>query len=70
MVAYSGRYTVEGEKVIHHVDVSWNQAWTGTDLVRFFKREEDKLVITTAPTQYGPDEARQVSTLTLRRVGN
>jgi hypothetical protein len=70
MVAYSGRYTVDGEKVIHHVDVSWNQAWTGTDLVRFFKCEEDKLVITTAPTQYGPDEARRVSTLTLRRIRN
>jgi hypothetical protein len=70
MVAYSGRYTVDGGKVIHHVDVSWNQAWTGTDLVRFFKREADKLVITTSPTQYGPKEAQQVSTLTLQRVEN
>src|SRR5215471_4154221 len=63
MVAYSGRYSVDGGKVTHHVDVSWNQAWTGTDLVRFFKREEDKLVITTSPTQYGPNEALQISTL-------
>src|SRR5258708_38485999 len=34
MVAYSGRYTVDGGQVVHHVDVSWNQAWTGTALVR------------------------------------
>ncbi len=70
MVAYSGRYTIDGDKVIHHVDVSWNQSWTGTDLVRIFQREQDVLVITTAPTQYSPDETHQVSTLTLRRVND
>src|SRR5712671_1062976 len=47
--ASSGRYTVEGEKVVHHVDVSWNESWTGTDQVRFFKLEGDRLTITTAP---------------------
>src|SRR5215475_5135334 len=51
MVSYSGRYTVEGDKVVHHVDVSWNEALTGTDLVRFFKREGDRLTITTAPSK-------------------
>ena len=35
--AYSGRYTVEGNKVIHAVDVSWNEAWTGTQQVRYFE---------------------------------
>jgi len=70
MVAYSGRYTVDGGKVTHHVDVSWNQAWTGTSLVRSFKRMDDKLVITTDPTKYGTDDVTQVSTLTLQRVKN
>jgi hypothetical protein len=51
MVSYSGRYTVEGDKVVHHVDVSWDEALTGTDLVRFFKREGDRLTITTAPSK-------------------
>ena len=46
MVAYSGRYKVEGEKVVHYVDVSWNESLTGTDQVRFFKLEGDKLTIT------------------------
>jgi lipocalin-like protein len=46
MVAYSGRYTVESEKVVHHVDISWNESWTGTDQVRFFELEGDKLTIT------------------------
>ena len=46
MVAYSGRYPVEAEKVVHHVDISWNESWTGTDQVRVFKLEGDKLTIT------------------------
>ena len=39
MISYAGTYTVDAEKVIHHVDISWNQNWTGTDQVRFYKLE-------------------------------
>jgi hypothetical protein len=49
MFAYSGRYTVEGDKVVHHVDISWNESWTGNDQVRFFKLEGDSLTIKSAP---------------------
>ncbi|HKD28282.1 MAG TPA: lipocalin-like domain-containing protein [Xanthobacteraceae bacterium] len=51
MVSYSGHYTVEGDKVVHHVDVSWNEALTGTDQVRFFKLEGDHLTITAPPAK-------------------
>jgi hypothetical protein len=54
MAAYSGRYTVEREKVVHHVDVSWNEAWTGADQVRFVKVVGDRLTITTAPAKEAP----------------
>lgn len=47
MFAYAGTYTADGEKVIHHVDLSWNQSWTGTDLVRFYKLDGDTLTIRT-----------------------
>jgi hypothetical protein len=30
MFAYAGTYTADGEKVVHHVDISWNQSWTGS----------------------------------------
>lgn len=30
MIAYGGTYTVDNEKVVHHVDISWNGAYTGT----------------------------------------
>jgi hypothetical protein len=35
--SYAGTYTVQGDKVIHHLDASWDQTLTGTDQVRFFK---------------------------------
>jgi hypothetical protein len=68
MVAYTGRYTIAADKVIHHVDVAWNEAWIGTDLIRSYKITGDLLIITTAPTKYGLDAVEQVSTLALERV--
>jgi hypothetical protein len=49
MLAYAGTYTLDDEKVIHHVDVSWNQAFTKTDLIRFYKLANGILTITAAP---------------------
>jgi len=65
MFAYAGTYTLEGDKVIHHVDISWNQAWTGTDQVRFYKLDGNILTITTGPFKSstgttGGREARSV----------
>ena len=49
MVAYAGTFTLEPEKVTHHIDISWNQAWTGTDQVRYYQLDGYTLTITTAP---------------------
>jgi hypothetical protein len=49
MVAYAGTYTLGDKKVVHHIDISWNQGWTGTDQVRFFELDGERLTITTAP---------------------
>ncbi len=51
MLAYAGTYSLDNEKVVHHVDASWNQAWTGTDQVRFYRLEGDKLTISGAPAR-------------------
>jgi hypothetical protein len=51
MGAYAGTYTSDSEKVIHHVDISSNEAWTGTDQVRFYKLNGNTLTITTAPNK-------------------
>lgn len=49
MIAYTGKFRVEGEKFITKVDVAWNEGWVGTDQVRFWRVEGDKLYITSAP---------------------
>jgi hypothetical protein len=46
MFAYAGTYSVEAGKVIHHVDISWNEVWTGTDQIRFFDVQGNTLTIT------------------------
>jgi hypothetical protein len=47
MFAYAGTYSVEAGKVIHHVDISWNEVWTGTDQIRLFEVNGNTLTLTT-----------------------
>jgi hypothetical protein len=51
MVAYAGTYTIDGDRVSHHVDISWNQAWTGTTQVRQFRIDGDRLHIRSVPAK-------------------
>lgn len=37
MLAYSGRYRVEGSDLITTVEVSWNELWNGTEQRRHYK---------------------------------
>jgi Lipocalin-like domain len=62
MTAYAGTYTLLADKVIHHVDISWNEAWTGTDQVRFFKLDGNILTIATAPNK-SPMDGREGRTV-------
>jgi hypothetical protein len=49
MIAYTGKWTVQGDKFITKVDVAWNPALVGSEQVRFWKVVDGKLHITTAP---------------------
>jgi hypothetical protein len=48
MLAYTGIYRLEGDKFITKIDVSWTPAWVGTNQVRFFKFDGDRLQVITA----------------------
>ncbi len=50
MTSYAGTYTIQDNQIIHHVDISWNQAWAGTNQVRFFKFEGNHLILTVPPS--------------------
>lgn len=49
MLAYTGKYRVEGDEFITTVDASWNEDWNGTEQRRRFRIEGDKLFIESAP---------------------
>jgi hypothetical protein len=45
MVAYTGKFTVDGDKITSAADIAWNEVNTGRTQIRYFKMEGDKLVI-------------------------
>jgi hypothetical protein len=51
MLAYSATYTLEEDKVVHHVDAAWNPAWAGTALTCPFTLDGDTLVISGASSK-------------------
>ena len=67
MFAYSGSYTVEPDRVVHHVDMSWNESWSGTEQVRFCRVEQDTLTYTSAPAKNPFDGCEVVHEVTYLR---
>ncbi len=49
MIAYTGKYRVEGGKVITKVEAAWNEAWVGTEQERFYRFEDDRLLLESPP---------------------
>lgn len=47
MMAYTGRFTVEQNRVVIEVDVAWHPAWENTRQTRFFELKGDRLTLTT-----------------------
>src|SRR6478736_4006129 len=47
MAAYAGSYTIKGNQVIHRPDASWNETWTGTDQMRDYKFDGERLSLAT-----------------------
>jgi hypothetical protein len=49
-LAYAGRYTLSGDKVTHHIEVSSIQNYVDRDLIRIIKFEDDRITLITPPT--------------------
>lgn len=47
LVAYTGTYRVEGDKWITKVEVAWNPEWVGTEQIRSFKLDGERLQVLT-----------------------
>lgn len=68
LFAYSGRYRLEGDKIVHEVEASWNESWTGTKQVRVAKVEGNELVVKTAPFRSPQSGEEVVATALWERV--
>jgi hypothetical protein len=60
MIAYSGRYRVEDDKVITKVEVAWNEAWVGGEQVRFLRFEGDDILHIESPPMPHPNVNNKV----------
>ena len=56
LVAYTGTYTLEGDKWTTNVEVAWNPEWVGTKQVRSFTLQGDRLLVL-APWRLMPNWA-------------
>ena len=52
MLAYSGKYRTEGNKIVINVDLAADESWNGTEQVRHYRLEGDQLHIEAAPQPY------------------
>jgi hypothetical protein len=70
MLAYTGKYRLEGDKWITTVEVSWNPASVGTEQTRFFTIDGDRLHVKTPWQQLmtRPEKGTARTMLTFERV--
>lgn len=68
LLAYGGTFTLEGSVVTHHIDISSNETWKGTNQVRYAKMEGDVLVIKTPAQPRSADGVVSVGELRWIRV--
>jgi hypothetical protein len=52
MVAYTGRWSVDGDKIVMQVDGAWDPSWVGTEQIRHFTFDGRTLSLRTAPIEH------------------
>ncbi len=55
-LAYCGKYEIQTDKVIHHVEASLFPNWVGLAQARFFEFKGENLVLSTPPILLGGKE--------------
>jgi Lipocalin-like domain len=62
LISYAGTYAINGHSIIHHIEASWNQAWTGSTQVSQFNIDGGSLFIRTG-SEKSPLTGRQSSSV-------
>jgi lipocalin-like protein len=68
MVSYAGTYAVSGNEVTHHIEVSWNETWTGLRQTRTLTFDGNRVTLTTPPQPDPLDGKMSVRRLNWKKV--
>ena len=68
LTAYAGTYKFDGKTMEHHIDISWNEIWTGTTQFRDVKKDGERLIYTTHPAPNVRDGKMSVTTLVWEKL--
>jgi hypothetical protein len=66
-VSYAGTYSIRGGEVTHHVEVSWNESWSGTDQTRRLRYDGERLHLDTPPSPDPVDGTMSVRSMVWKR---
>jgi Lipocalin-like domain len=66
--AYAGTYTVDGNKLTHHIVTAWAPQRNGDDQIRYFELAGKSLIIKTAPLKDVTSGRPAVPTLVFERI--
>ena len=69
MTSYGGTYSIDGNEITHHVDVSWNESWTGTEQKRIARFEGNRVYLSTPPSLDPITGTMTVRTMTWEKLG-
>jgi Lipocalin-like domain len=69
MTSYGGTYTIDGNEITHHVDVSWNESWTGTEQKRIARFNGNRVYLSTPPSLDPITGTTSVRPMTWEKLG-
>jgi hypothetical protein len=69
MLSYGGTYKFDGKTMEHHIDIAWNEVWTGTTLIRDVRRSGKQLIYTTRPAPDPSDGRLGFNTVVWEKIG-
>jgi hypothetical protein len=68
LMSYAGTFEISGGEVIHYVDVSANELWTGTEQKRLYRFEDNRLSLFTPESPDPIDGKNSVRRMLWERV--
>lgn len=70
MLAYAGTFTIDtgAKTVTHHIEISWDQSRVGTDQVRAYRLDGDRLTLVTQPSADPATGKQTVRTLVWEKL--